>query len=58
LGAAKDLGFFTVKYRHPEGLYGQVSTDFMATSALEVQDALEELNGVALRSSAFSHRSF
>jgi hypothetical protein len=57
LWAAKDVGFFTVKYRGVQGLYGQVSTDFIATSALEVQDALEELNGVALRTSAFSHRT-
>jgi hypothetical protein len=57
LNASKDLGFFTLKYREPQGLYGQCTTDFSATSAIEVQDALEELNGVALRSSAFSHRS-
>ena len=57
LAAAKDAGFFTVKYRTPTGLYGQVTTDFNATSAVEIQDALEELNGVAMRGSAFAHRS-
>ena len=57
LAAAKAAGFFTVKYRTPSGLYGQVTTDFNATSAVEIQDALEELNGVAMRGSAFAHRS-
>jgi len=57
LSGAKDMGFMTVKYRTPQGLYGTVSTDFSATSALEVQDALESLNGVAMRSSAFRHRA-
>jgi hypothetical protein len=57
LASGKEVGLFTVKYRSPSGLFGQVTTDFMATSAIEIQDALEELNGVALRGSAFAHRS-
>ena len=57
LAAGKEQGFMTVKYRAPQGLYGTVSTDFSATSAIEVQDALESLNGVAMRSSAFRHRA-
>jgi len=57
LAGGKDLGFMTVKYRAPQGLYGTVSTDFSATSAIEVQDALESLNGVAMRGSAFRHRA-
>jgi len=59
LKAAKDMGFFTLKYRpHANSLFGQVSTDFMATSSIEVQDAVEEMNGVGLRQSAFKHRGF
>ncbi len=57
LSVGKDAGLMTVKYRAPQGLYGQVSTDFSATCAVEVQDALEALNGVAMRGSAFKHRS-
>jgi len=59
LKAAKEVGFFTLKYRpHKDSLFGQVATDFMATSSLEVQDAVEEMNGVGLRESAFKHRGF
>jgi len=58
LGLAKERGFMTCRYRPKDGLYGQVSTDFSATSALELQDALEELNGVALRGSAYGSRAF
>jgi hypothetical protein len=59
LRAAKEVGFFTLKFRpSSDSLFGQVSTDFMATSSLEIQDAVEEMNGVGLRQSAFRHRAF
>jgi hypothetical protein len=54
--AAKDKGHFTCRFRFPNSLYGQCYTDFVATGALEIQDAIEELNGIALRNSAFQYR--
>jgi hypothetical protein len=58
LRAARDAGMLTCKFRLPNGLRGQVSTHFTATGALEVQDALEELNGIAWRGTAHSSRTF
>lgn len=58
LRAARDAGMLTCKYRLPNGLRGQVSTHFTATAALEVQDALEELNGIAYRNTAHSSRTY
>ena len=51
-------GYYTCRYRFPNSNYGQISTHFVATNALEIQDAMEELNGVAMRNSAFQYRSF
>jgi len=39
-------------------LFGQVLTDYTAQNPLEVQDAIEDLNGVALRNSAVKSRTF
>lgn len=58
LSLSKSRGFLTCRYRPLDSLYGQVSTDMVASNALEIQDCLEELNGVALRASAFSSRSY
>lgn len=51
LVAGKHQGYFTCRYRPPGGLYGQVSTDFIAQDHLEIRDAINELTGIALRSS-------
>ena len=58
LRAARDEGMLTCKFRPPNSLRGQVSTHFTAAKALEVQDALEELNGIAWRGTAHSSRTF
>ena len=59
LALAKEKGYLTCRFRQPDGLFsGQVATDFTASSAIELQDCLEFFNGVALRASAFGHRSF
>lgn len=58
LALSKSRGFLTCRYRPLDSLYGQVSTDMVATNALEIQDCLEELNGVALRASVFSSRTY
>lgn len=58
LGLAKERGFMTCRFRPKDGLYGQVITDFSATSPIELQDALDELNGIALRGSAYGSRAF
>ena len=57
LKAAREEGMLTCKYRLPNGLRGQVSCHFNATAALEIQDALEELNGIAWRKTAHGSRS-
>jgi|TARA_A100001035_G_scaffold205105_1_gene165209 hypothetical protein len=51
LKAARDNGMLTCKFRLPNTMRG-VTTHFTATDALEIQDALEELNGIAMRGSA------
>ena len=56
LKAARDSGMLTCKFRLPDSLRG-VSTHFVASDALEIQDALEELNGIAMRGSAHASRS-
>ncbi len=56
LKAARDNGMLTCKFRLPNSLRG-VSTHFTATDAIEIQDALEELNGIAMRGSAHASRS-
>ena len=59
LALAKQKGYLTCRFRQPDGFFsGRVATDFTASSAIELQDCLESLNGVALRASAFGHRSF
>lgn len=56
LEAAKLRQFYTCRYRPPNSLYGKVSTDFVAQNAIEIQDCIEELNGIAMRSSAYNSR--
>ena len=61
LAHAKARGIMTCRFRPPNAPYTiskAGSTDFTAESALEVQDALESLNGIALRQSAYGMRSF
>lgn len=58
LEIAKSRGYFTCRYRFPNSLYGQTATTFVASNPLEIQDAMEELNGVAFRNSAFQFRTF
>jgi len=55
--AAKDRGYYTCRYRPPNALFGRCSTDFVATNAIEIQDAIEDLNGIAMRSSAYNSRA-
>lgn len=51
LALARKRGYFSCRYRPVDGLYGQVTTDFAAASALEIRDAINELTGIPLRSS-------
>jgi len=53
-----DLGLYTCRYRADGDRYGNVGTHYTARSPLEVQDVLEDLNGIAMRASAFSSRSY
>jgi hypothetical protein len=55
--AAKERGYYTCRYRPPNALFGRCSTDFVATNAIEIQDAIEDLNGIAMRSSAYNSRA-
>jgi hypothetical protein len=58
LQQGSDLGLYTCRYRADGDRYGNVGTHYTACSPLEVQDALEDLNGIAMRASAFSSRSY
>jgi len=58
LKIAKERGMLTCRFRPADGLFGQVSTDYLASSSIELQDCLEELNGIALRASAYGSRAF
>lgn len=49
--AARQRGYHTCRYRTPDMAHGQGMTDFTATNAWEVRDAVEALAGVALRDS-------
>lgn len=55
--AAKDRGYFTCRYRPQNSLYGRNSTDFVATNAIQCQDAIEDLNGIAFNTSAYNSRA-
>jgi hypothetical protein len=55
--AGKERGYFTCRYRPQNGLYGRNSTDFVATNAIQCQDAIEELNGIAFNTSAYNSRA-
>jgi len=58
LEIGKQRGYYTCRFRPENALFGKVVCDFTAKDALEIQDALEELNGVAYRNSAFGSRTF
>ena len=58
IASAKERGYYTCRYRSSDSLYGQQSTDFQATSAIEVQDCIEELNGIGMRPSAYHSRAW
>lgn len=51
LMSGKDNGNFTCRYRAENDLYGQVTTDYIATTATEIKDVVEDLNGIAFRDS-------
>jgi hypothetical protein len=54
LAVAHQRGYYTCRFRQAGRMSGQVSTDFTANNAVEVKDAVDDLIGVALRSSAYS----
>lgn len=58
LEIASNLGLYTCRFRDELDRYGSVHTHYSARSPLEVQDALEHINGVAMRGSALSSRSY
>lgn len=59
LMTGKSRGYYTLKYnKNNSGTYGQITPDFLSTSAIEIQDALEELNKVAFRPTAFNSRQY
>lgn len=58
LRVGKDRGSYTCRWRGENDLFGQVVTDYIATSPLEVQDCIEDLNKVAFRNSVIRSRTF
>jgi hypothetical protein len=58
LELSKKAGYFTCRYKFPDSANGKFSCDFTATSAMELQDIVEEMNGISLRNSAFGSRSY
>ena len=57
LKTAKHTGNFTCRFRGENDLYGDVVTDYTATSPIEVQDAIEDLNKIAFRDSVVRSRT-
>ena len=49
---------YTCRWRGENDLFGQVVTDFIATSPMELQDSIEDLNGIAFRDSVIRSRSY
>jgi hypothetical protein len=58
IASAKSRGYYTCRYRSRDSLYGMQSTDFQASNAVEVQDCIEELNGIGMRPSAYNSRAW
>ena len=56
LEAAKNRQHHTCRYRGANDLFGQIVTDYTATSPLELQDCIEALNGISFRSSVIGSR--
>jgi hypothetical protein len=56
LSLGRDLGLYTCRFRREGDRAGQVYTHYKAHNAIEVQDALEDLCGIAMRASAFASR--
>ena len=57
LAAAREMQFITCKFRVANALYGSGFVHYTAKTSLEVQDAIEDLNGIALRRSSFISRN-
>lgn len=58
LQIAKSKMFQLCRYRPSNALFGHMITDYIATNPLELQDVIEERNGIAFRSSVFQSRLF
>jgi chemotaxis response regulator CheB len=52
LSIARNHGYYTCRYSGGNNVrYGSVTTDFHATKSIEIKDAIDDLIGIALRSS-------
>lgn len=58
LQLSKDRGYHTCRYTGEQKRYGQVTTDFRANVSMEIKDAIDELIGIALRTSVSNNVSF
>lgn len=58
LEAARSTGLVSCRYRPVNSPAGKISCDFTATVPIEIQDAIESMNGIALRNSVFSSRIY
>ena len=56
LEQASNAGVHTCRFRTNDDRYGSIYTHFKCTSAIEIQDVLDECCGVAYRESAFNSR--
>jgi hypothetical protein len=58
LEVARDAGHISCRYRPVNAPAGKFTCDFTATTPIEIQDAIEAMNGIALRNSVFSSRIY
>lgn len=55
LELSKKSGYLTCRFKFPDTPNGQFSCNFTATNAIELQDIVEEMNGISLRNSGIYH---
>ena len=58
LAEAAEMNAHTCRFRGKNDLHGRVTTHFKVSSALEIQDCIDSISGIAFRKSAHDSRIF
>ena len=58
LAEAANLNAHTCRFRGKNDLHGKITTHFKVSSALEIQDCIDNISGIAFRKSAHDSRIF